>query len=165
MSQKTFRAVGPVLIGTAIIAGGLGCATSEAVDPGVQRALDAVLGDGEFPAGYSVVKLGKEDKSVITEQFDDSRKGARVTPASCKSDAKAPDDADTGSAVAVHGDSTLSQSVAESTVDVAALQAAVTGECAKVTVEITAGAADGTTVAIEQTDVTTPTIEGHRVWC
>lgn len=160
MSQ-TFRTVGVVLTGVALAATLAACGQSGSTDPQTQRALDSALTDGEFPAGYSVVKLGKDAESAISEQFDDSRKDATVTPARCASDDDAPDVAKTGSVVASNGQSTLSQSVTASRVD-ATLRAAVTGECARVHVEVTTGAASGTTLDITNADVTTPTVDGHR---
>ena len=161
MSQ-TSRAGATVLTGVALAATLAACGQSESVDPHTQRALDSALTDGDFPGGYSVVKLGKDDESAISEQFDDSRKDATVTPAACKSEADAPDVAATGRVVASSGPSTLSESVAVSSVDDATLVAAVTGECARVRVEVTTGAASGTTVDITHADVTTPTVDGHR---
>ncbi|MGO3325068.1 hypothetical protein [Gordonia sp. (in: high G+C Gram-positive bacteria)] len=161
MSQ-TSRAVATVLTGAALAATLAACGQPESVDPQTQRALDSALTDGEFPARYSVVKLGKDAESAISEQFDDSRKDATVTPARCTSDDDAPDVAKTGRVVASNGQSTLSQSVTASSVDDATLRAAVTGECARVHVEVTTGAASGTTLDITNADVTTPTVDGHR---
>ncbi|WOC12157.1 hypothetical protein [Gordonia sp. MP11Mi] len=160
MSQ-TLRVVGSILAAATLAGAAAACGQSESVDSATQRALDAVLSDGDFPSGYHVVKLGKDDESAITEQLDDSRKDAEVTPAACKSDDDVPDSADAGSVVASDGESVLSQSVVASSVDAGTLTAAVTGECAQVRVEVTTGAARGTTVDITHADVTTPTIDGH----
>ncbi|WP_341258397.1 MULTISPECIES: hypothetical protein [Gordonia] len=160
MSQKSFRAVGSLLAGVAVVAVVSACSESETVDPAVQRALDSVLTADDFPAGYSVVTLGKDEKKTIVDQFDDSRRDAEVTPASCKSSHEAPSDSETGSVVAVNGQSTLSQSVSQSTESATGLIAAVSGECSKVTVKLTAGPAKGTTAVITSADVQPATIEG-----
>lgn len=161
MSQIV-RTAGSILAVAVLAATVAGCAESETEDAQTRRALDSVLSDGEFPPGYSVVKLGKDDENVITEQLDDSRKDANVTPAVCASADDAPDASTTGRAVASDGESTVSQSVAASAIDVDHLAAAVTGECAQVRVEITTGAASGTEVDIAHVDIGTPTVEGHR---
>ncbi|MCF8608953.1 hypothetical protein L5G28_02075 [Gordonia sp. HY285] len=161
MSQ-TLRAVGSILAVATFAVTVAACGQSEPVDPETQRALDSVLSAADFPTGYSVVKLGKDDEKAISEQLDDSRKDAKVTPAACESGDDVPDSAETGSVVASDGESTLSQSVVASSVDAEALAAAVTGECARVRVEVTTGAASGTIVDITHADVTTPSIDGHR---
>lgn len=162
MSQ-TSRTVVALVIGVALAGTLAACGQSEAVDPQTQRALDSVLSADDFPAGYTVVEFGKDAENAITEQLDDSRKGAVVTPAHCVPDAVAPDTAKTGRVVASNEQqATLSESVAVSGDDAASLAEAVTGECGRVRVEVTSGAASGTIVDIAQTDVSTPTVGGHR---
>ncbi len=160
MSHTSLRAVGSILAGAALVAALGACGESDTVEPAVQRALDSVLTDGEFPDGYTVVTLGKDEKKTITDQLADSRKDADVTPAACKSEADAPSDAETGSAVAVNGQSTLSQSVAASSESATGLTAAVSGECATVTVTLNAGPAKGTTAQITSADVQPVTVSG-----
>ncbi|GEE00547.1 hypothetical protein nbrc107696_09930 [Gordonia spumicola] len=159
MSLKS-RAAGSVLVGAALVGAVASCGKSEAVDPAVQHALDSVLTSSEFPAGYETVDLGKDENTAISDQLADSRRDAEVTPESCKSSADVPSAADTGSAVAVNGSSTLSQSVAVSDESGVGLAAAVSGECSTVTVRLTAGPAKGTTAVITSADVQSTSIGG-----
>ena len=132
------------------------------VDPANARSwlLLSALRDDMFDAA----QLSRADHVILDceDAVDDSRKDAKVTPAACESGDDVPDSAETGSVVASDGESTLSQSVVASSVDAEALAAAVTGECARVRVEVTTGAASGTIVDITHDDVTTPSIDGHR---
>ena len=145
--RRAARLTGAALAAVAVAALSAGCSSDDS--PDAHRAVDAVLTQGELPAGLTVVKLGKDEIQQVADQFHDSVKGVEVTPSQCVAPGSMPSKIDvktSGLMVATDAKYSISESVqrladlpGDGIGDLVKLRGQVTGECARVAVEVTAG--------------------------
>lgn len=126
------------------VPGAASSAAAPSADAG--KAPTLVIGKADFPAGYQVTPVPRDQIQKVADSVLSSTKSAKVTPANCMQLSAFPDKIDlakTGFVIAMKGTSVLAETVSVVDHSVEDFRKAVTGDCGKIKVEITEGQAAG----------------------
>ncbi len=151
------RLTGVVLIASAV---GVLAACGSGDDADVAATpQDMVLSAGEFPDGYDVQNVAKDQILDLAKRAAAAGSGA-VTPASCKQSSAVPADLsadELGVSIAQQGAvATITDVVTASDRDIASFRAAVTGPCATIKKKVSSGPLKGLTATVVTTVLDLP---------
>lgn len=134
-------------------------ASSSVAKIGTAIPAELVMPAKQFPAGYTVQEIPRDQLEQVSSGALDSAKGAKYKPASCVQESALPAKVDLDKVavvVGMRGTNSLTVSVVESDQSLAEQRDAFDGKCRRVTVTFDAGAMAGASGVVNQKVIPSP---------